>query len=138
MTATANPSYFINSSSHHPSPPPLQSSSSIHCCQSSMASRLVKCYFLLLQHVVLILSLIHYRNSIHKRSKLHRVAILFPESSPWQHVYDNADPQSFFSLTGVTREVFGVLLDIIYPAHDTSQWIVRRKKGEAQIVVADC
>ena len=87
-----------------------------------MASRLVKWYFLLLQHVVLIIASIHYRNSIRRRSKLHRAAILFPESSPWQHVYDNADPQSFFSLTGVTREVIVVLLNIIYPVHDTSQY----------------
>ena len=49
-------------------------------------------------------------------------------------MYDNADPQSFFSLTGVTREVFGVLLDIIYPAHDTSQWIVRRKRGRPRLL----
>jgi hypothetical protein len=37
-----------------------------------MASRLVKWYFLLLQHVVLIIASIHYRNSIRRRSKLKR------------------------------------------------------------------
>ena len=74
-------------------------------------------FLLLAQQVVLLLVTIQYHNSIRDKGNLYRPAIVLPEHSAWQHLYVNADDTSFLLLTGVSREVFCMLLNILYP-HD--------------------
>ncbi len=78
------------------------------------------------QLVLLLLAMIQHYNSIRDRYNLSRQAIVLPRSSPWQHLFDNADPDSFLLMTGVTRDVFGMLLTILYPA-STIQRLIRAK-----------
>ena len=72
-------------------------------------------FLLLAQQVVLLLVMIQYHNSIRDKGNLHRPAIIHPENSAWQHLYVNADDASFLLLLGVSREVFRMLLNILYP-----------------------
>ena len=72
-------------------------------------------FLLLAQQVVLLLVTIQYHNSIRDKGNLYRPAIVLPEHSAWQHLYVNADDTSFLLLTGVSREVFRMLLNILYP-----------------------
>ena len=64
---------------------------------------------------LLLLAIIRYYNSISDRSYLTRSAILLPHLAPWRHLMDNGDPSSFLLMTGLTREAFNILLDIIKP-----------------------
>ena len=72
-------------------------------------------FLLLAQQVVLLLVTIQYYNSIRDRGNLYRQAVVFPQHSAWQHLYDNADDKSFLLITGVSQEVFHMLLNILYP-----------------------
>ncbi len=72
-------------------------------------------FLLLAQQVVLLLVMIQYNNSIWDKGNLHCPAIVLPKYSAWQHLYVNADDRSFLLLTGVSREVFCMLLNILYP-----------------------
>ena len=72
--------------------------------------------FLQQQLVLLLLATIKHYNSNRDRWNLSRQAIVLPQSLPWQHLFDNTDPDSFLLMTGVTRDVFGMLLTILCPA----------------------
>ena len=77
---------------------------------------------LLLQVCAVILAVMIY-NGQRNRSKLTRSAILLPSLSPWTHIYANADPSSFLTLTGFNRESFELLYHILFddfPEKDTS------------------
>ena len=81
-------------------------------------------FLLLAQQVVLLLVTIQYHNSIRDKGNLYRPAIVLPEHSAWQHLYVNADDTSFLLLMGVSREVFNIHLNILYPqgSVDTAGW----------------
>jgi hypothetical protein len=61
--------------------------------------------------VVLLLQL---HNSIRARHYLHRPAIVMPSESPWQRLYEQADPSSFLHMTGLTRRCFATLLAALF------------------------
>jgi hypothetical protein len=84
--------------------------------------------FLQVQTILLIVLLLHYRNSIRRRSQLLRAAVLDPKNSPWQHLLEKGDLSSFLLLTGLSRQAFYLLLDtIIPPGHHLRQ---RKRKKE--------
>ena len=64
---------------------------------------------------LLLLAIVRYYNGIRERTYLTRSAILPPHLAPWRHLMDNGDPSSFLLMTGLTREAFNILLDIIKP-----------------------
>ena len=59
--------------------------------------------------------IIHYYNGIRECSYLLWAAILFLHLAPWCHLMDHGDLSSFLLMTGLTREMFITLLDIIKP-----------------------
>ena len=78
-------------------------------------------FMLLLLEFILLVVAIEYRNGIRIKKNLLRIAIVMPSSSAWTHLFHYADDDSFFMLTGVTREVFNMLLVIVYPPPDPSE-----------------
>ena len=68
-----------------------------------------------LKILVLILALSVYSNSLRERTWLYREAVLHPSKSPWNHLFHFGDPSSFLLMTGLTREAFGMLHDILKP-----------------------
>ena len=75
---------------------------------------------LLLLEVLLLLVAIKYHNGIFIKRNFLRQAIVMPSLLLWTHLYHNADDNSFFTMTGVIREVFNMLLAIVYPPSDPS------------------
>ena len=65
--------------------------------------------------LVLIIALVEYHNNIRERCALLRPAILHPTRSPWRRLMDYGDASSFLLLTGITREAFYILHDILLP-----------------------
>ena len=54
-------------------------------------------------------------NSLRRRTRLTRTAILYPGQSPWNHILGNADQRSFLELTGFNRGTFTLLLQFLFP-----------------------
>ena len=65
--------------------------------------------------LALMISLIHFSNSLRTRTYLSRSAILLPSAAPWHHLLHNGDSSSFLLMTGLTREAFLLLHDILKP-----------------------
>ena len=65
--------------------------------------------------VLLIILLAVYHNSLRQKNNLLRDALVHPKKSAWQHLIDNGDPSSFLLLTGLNRDAFYLLLDIVIP-----------------------
>ena len=99
-----------------------------------MSKSLQHHFMLLLLEVLLLLVAIEYHNGIRIKRNLLRQAIVMPRSSPWTHLYHNADDDSFFMMTGVTREVFNMLLAIVYPPPDPSS--LRSRRGRPRSLLA--
>jgi hypothetical protein len=59
---------------------------------------------------LLVVLLFHMHNRIRFRHYLRRPAIAPPSESPWQRLYDHADPTLFLHMTGLTRGCFAMLL----------------------------
>ena len=65
--------------------------------------------------VMLTILLIQYHNSIREHTYLLRAAVVRPSLSPWRYLYDHGDDSSFLHLTGMTREAFIILQNILFP-----------------------
>ena len=52
-------------------------------------------------------------NSCRNRYKSQRRALLPASISSWQHLYSRGDSSSFVVMTGMDREAFGLLHDVI-------------------------
>ena len=65
--------------------------------------------------LALVLSLCAYSNSIRHCTWLHHKAILPPSKAPWNHLFLYGDHSSFLLMTGLTREAFDMLHDILKP-----------------------
>lgn len=74
----------------------------------------IEYYVLLLQQVLLFIISIEYHNSFRNKNNLISKAILPPNLSPWQHLYNNENGSSVLLMTGVTCLIFPMLIDIIY------------------------
>ena len=81
-----------------------------------------------LRRVLMVLLLFQLHNSIRTRHYLHRPMIVSPSCSPWQRLYEHADPSSFLHMTGLTRACFVMLLSAhfdpedIMPHHCWKKW----------------
>ena len=78
-----------------------------------------------LQRILLVVLLLQLHNSIRFRHCLCRPAIALPSESPWQRLYDHANPSSFLHMTGLTRGCFGLLLAHLF--FDPVDDIIRRR-----------
>ncbi len=65
--------------------------------------------------LALMISLINFSNSLRTRTYLSRSAILLPSAAPWHHLLHNGDSSSFLLMTGLTREAFKLLHDVLKP-----------------------
>ena len=87
--------------------------------------------------LLLLLSSIHYYNNVREKSNLLRQAILLPSASPWQHLWEKGDQQSFLLMTGVTREVFSMMLNILYSPYDRQQYLVKKGRPNSLLPHAE-
>ena len=67
-----------------------------------------------LRRVFMVVLLFQLHNSIRTCHYLHRPAIVSPSDSPWQRLYELADPSSFLHMTGLTRECFVMLYSAVF------------------------
>jgi hypothetical protein len=67
-----------------------------------------------LQQVLMVVLLLQLHNSVCTRHYLHRPAIVMPSKSPWQRLYEHADPSSFLHMMGLTRQCFATLLAALF------------------------
>jgi hypothetical protein len=66
------------------------------------------------RYLALLLLLIHANNSVRNRSYLHRCALLAPAESPWTKLYRYGDASSFLTMTGMSRQAFLQLFDVLF------------------------
>ncbi len=71
-------------------------------------------------HVLLIVLLIAYHNSIWDRHYLLCLAIVHPQKYPWHMLYENADASSFLHLTGLNQRAFNRLLDYVFDLEEVT------------------
>ena len=76
--------------------------------------------------------LIHAHNSVRRRTKLHRYALLSPSESLWQKLYYHGDSSSFHLMTGLTRRAFTVLLNTLF--EDNNQQPIVLKRGRPELL----
>ena len=76
--------------------------------------------------LALIMALVNYSNNICHRTYLSRSAILPPSAAPWHHLLHNGDESYFLLMTGLTREAFVMLHDILMPPSHPS---LPRRRG---------
>ncbi len=67
-----------------------------------------------------------YHNSLCIHSYLLRAALIPPSLLPWRKLYDNCDSSSFLHVTGLSREAFNTLLNIVIPPGHSMRW---RRRG---------
>ncbi len=77
----------------------------------------------IMQQVVLLLACIDYHNKIRGKRNLLRCSIVMPDQSAWGHLYENADSHSFTLMTGLSRDVFQMLMDTLSSG---STWSIHR------------
>jgi hypothetical protein len=66
------------------------------------------------RYLALLLLLIHANNLVRNRSYLHRCALLAPAESPWTKLYHHGGAPSFLMMTGMSRQAFLQLFDILF------------------------
>jgi hypothetical protein len=86
-----------------------------------------------IKRVMLVVLLMEYHNNICEHTYLLRAAVVHPSLSPWRYLYDNGDDTSFLHLTGVSREAFNILRDILFPPEPTDEFS-RRPRGCPKIL----
>jgi hypothetical protein len=74
--------------------------------------------------------LIHAHNSVRRRTKLHRCAMLSPSESPWQRLYYHGDRSSFLHMTGLTRRAFTALLNTLFTDSNQQPNVLRRGRPD--------
>ena len=80
--------------------------------------------------VVIYLGAILVYNSLRKRSKLSRLALLSPRESAWNRLMKYGDDQSFLEMTGFNRKIWVKLEDIIFPIKER----IRSKRGRSPLL----
>jgi DDE superfamily endonuclease len=82
-----------------------------------------------LRQLLLVVLLIQAHNSIRRRNKLHRRALLHPKQSPWERLYTHGDSSSFLVMTGLSRTAFQELSSVLFQDNN-QQPILRRGRPE--------
>ncbi len=67
-----------------------------------------------MRYLPLIVMLVHAHNSVRKRTKLHRCAILSTSESPWQKFYYHGDSSSFLLMTGLVVKGRGEVVLVLF------------------------
>ena len=62
----------------------------------------------------MVVLLFQLHNSIRTRHYLHRPAVVSPSDSPWQRLYEQADPSLFLHMMGLTQRCFIMLLSALF------------------------
>jgi hypothetical protein len=91
-----------------------------------MAIKLSTAQRQMIRLILVLILLACYHNRIRVRSYLRRAALVSPDVSPWQKLYDKGDESSFLHITGLTRDAFNALLHTVIPP---SHHIRRRRRG---------
>ncbi len=78
----------------------------------------------------MIVLLNHAHNSVRRRAKLHRCAILSASESPWQRLYYHGDSSSFLLMTGLTRIAFHILLNTLFTDNNQQPNVLRVGKPD--------
>ena len=65
--------------------------------------------------ILFLILLVCYHNSIRVHLYLRRAALVSPDVSPWQKLYDEGDESSFLNVTGLMRDALNTLLHIVIP-----------------------
>ena len=68
-----------------------------------------------IQHSLLFVGAINVYNSIRTRHRLTRSAVVEPALSPWQHLLQFGDDQSFTEMTGFDRITFHMIANTLFP-----------------------
>jgi len=76
--------------------------------------------------ILVLILLACYHNSIRLRSYLRSVAIVSPDVSPWQKLYDKGDESSFLHIIRLTQDAFNALLHTVIPP---GHYIRRPRRG---------
>ncbi len=66
-----------------------------------------------MQHIVLLLACIDYRNKICVKCNLMGCSTAMPHQSAWQHLYQNANSCSCTLMTGLLQDVFQKLMETL-------------------------
>ena len=82
-----------------------------------------------LRQLLMVVLLMRAHNSIRRRTKLRRCALLHPNQSPWQRLYYHGDSSSFLLMTGLTRAAFHELYLTLF-VDNNQQPILRRGRPE--------
>jgi hypothetical protein len=83
-----------------------------------------------IRHILLIVLLIHFHNTIRDQHLLLRKAIVRPSESPWRKLYDHADKSSFLHVTGLNRRTFVMLMEHVFDL----EALARRRHGRPRLL----
>ena len=64
------------------------------------------------EDTIVLLMFIDAYNKAREQHPLHKIALVEPQNSPWQKLWENGDDTSFLSMTGFSRSAFQMLLDL--------------------------
>jgi hypothetical protein len=78
-----------------------------------------------IRHILLIVLLIHFHNTIRDPHLLLRKAIVCPSKLLWRKLYDHADESSFLHVTGLNRRAFAMLMEHVFDL----EALARRRHG---------
>ena len=67
-------------------------------------------------------------NSLRECTYLLKCAVLLPHLAPWHHLMDHADASSFLHMTGLTRDAFILLLNILQPPSHPARGTMRGRR----------
>ena len=100
----------------------------IHCStiSNTMAIKLSTTQRQKIRLILALILLACYHNSICVRAYLKRAALVSPDVSPWQKLYDEGYESLFLHITGLTQDAFGALLHTVIPP---GHYINRPRRG---------
>jgi hypothetical protein len=67
-----------------------------------------------IKYLLFLILLLHVSKSVCNRSKLHCCALLSPHESQWAKLYHCGDASSFLTMTGLSRQAFSLLHDLLF------------------------
>lgn len=77
--------------------------------------------------IILLVALIQAYNACRRRCYLTKYALLPPNLTPWQRLLDFGDEQSFLLMTGMSKNGFLYLEDVLFG--NSHRWMMRRRRG---------
>ncbi len=87
---------------------------------------------------LMVVLLFQLHNSIRTRHYLHRPMIVSPSDSPWQRLYEQANPSLFLHMTGLTRRCFAMLLSALFDPEEILPHQHRRRRRPRSLRPEGC